>query len=80
MYDGAVTTMIDVFQRNYALKPGTDSFRRYLVRALALGTVRSYFMRKENDDVRSVANLATVPHPRGHSVTKSSRISSRENC
>src|SRR5258708_14390760 len=53
--------MIDVFQRNYAVKPGTDCFRRYLVRALALGTVRSYFMRKENDEVRSVANLATVP-------------------
>jgi hypothetical protein len=64
MYDGAVTTMIDVFQRKYALKPGTDCFRRYLVRALALGTVRSYFMRKENDDVRSVANLATVPTPK----------------
>ena len=64
MYDGAVTTMIDVFQRQYALKPGTDCFRRYLVRALALGTVRSYFMRKENDDVRSVANLATVPTPK----------------
>ena len=63
MYDGAVTTMIDVFQRNYAVKPGTDRFRRYLVRALALGTVRSYFMRKENDEVRSVANLATVPTP-----------------
>ncbi len=63
MYDGAVTTMIDVFQRQYALKPGTDCFRRYLVRALALGTVRSYFMRKENDDVRSVANLATMPTP-----------------
>jgi hypothetical protein len=61
MYDGAVTTMIDVFQHNYAVKPGTDRFRRYLVRALALGTVRSYFMRKENDEVRSVANIATVP-------------------
>ncbi len=61
MYDGAVTTMIDVFQHRYVVKPGTDRFRRYLVRALALGTVRSYFMRKENDEVRPVANLATVP-------------------
>lgn len=61
MYDGAVTTMIDVFQHNYAVKPGMDRFRRYLVRALALGTVRSYFMRKENDEVRSIANLAAVP-------------------
>jgi hypothetical protein len=61
MYDGAVSTMLDVFQRQYAVKPGSDRFRRYLVRALALGTVRSYFMRKENDDVRSVANLAAIP-------------------
>jgi hypothetical protein len=64
MYDGAVTTMIDVFQRHYVLKPGTDCFRRYLVRALALGTVRSYFMRKENDEVRPVANLASVRTPK----------------
>jgi hypothetical protein len=64
MYDGAVTTTIDVFQHNYVVKPGTDRFRRYLVRALALGTVRSYFMRKENDEVRSVANLLAVPTPK----------------
>ena len=61
MYDGAVTTMIDVFQRHYAVKAGIDRFQRYLVRALALGTVRAYFMRKENDEVRSVANLAAIP-------------------
>jgi len=61
MYDGAVTAMITVFQCNYTVKQGTDRFRRYLVRALALGTVRSYFMRGENDGVRSVANLAALP-------------------
>jgi hypothetical protein len=63
MYDGAVTAMITVFQCNYAVKPGTDRFRRYILRSLALGTVREYFMRKENDEVRSVANLAAVPTP-----------------
>jgi hypothetical protein len=61
MYDGAVTAMIAVFQYNHAVQPGTDAFRRYLVRALALGTVRSYFMREENSAVRPVANVATVP-------------------
>jgi hypothetical protein len=61
MYDGAVTAMIAVFQRNYAVKPGNSAFRRYLVRALALGTVRSYFMREENYGVRTVANLAVIP-------------------
>src|SRR5215813_5129485 len=49
MYDGAVAAMIAVFQYNYALEPGTNAFKRYIVRALALGTVRSYFMREEND-------------------------------
>jgi len=60
MYDGAVTAMINIFQRSYTVNPGTDPFRRYLIRALALGTVRSYFMRGENDGVRPVPNLATV--------------------
>src|SRR6516165_8518182 len=39
MYNGAVEAMIAVFQRNTVLRPGTDAFRRYVVRALALGTV-----------------------------------------
>ena len=60
MYDGAVKSMIVMFQCNYAVSPGTDAFRRYVLRALALGMVRSYFMREENDGVRPVANLATV--------------------
>ncbi|MGB8887184.1 MAG: hypothetical protein WCC87_10705 [Candidatus Korobacteraceae bacterium] len=60
MYDGAVKAMIAIFQCNYAVRSGTDAFRRYIVRALALGTVRSYFMREENDGVRAVANPATA--------------------
>jgi hypothetical protein len=31
-----------------------------MVRVLALGTVRLYFMREENDGVRAIANLATL--------------------
>jgi hypothetical protein len=64
MYDGAVTAMILTFQYNFKVQPGTDRFRRYLVRALALGTVRAYFMRTENDEVRSVGNLAAVSTPK----------------
>ena len=60
MYDGAVTAMITMFQSNYALGPGTNAFRRYLVRAIAMGTLRSYFMRQENDGIRTVANLAAL--------------------
>ena len=37
MYDGAVTAMITVFQSNCAVKPGTGSFHRYILRSLALG-------------------------------------------
>jgi hypothetical protein len=61
MYDGAVTAAIAVFQCNSVVEPGSDSFRRYLYRALALGTVRSYFRRAENDSIYTVADLATVP-------------------
>jgi len=60
MYDGAVKAVIAMFQCNYAVRPSTDAFRRYILRALALGTVRSYFMREENDSVRAVANPATA--------------------
>lgn len=55
--DGAVTAMITVFQGNFTLGPAPNAFRRYLLRALALGTVRSYFMRQENDGVRPVENV-----------------------
>ena len=61
MYDGAVTAAIAVFQCNSVVEPGSDAFRRYLFRALALGTVRSYFRRAENDSIYTVADLATVP-------------------
>jgi hypothetical protein len=61
MYDGAVTAAIAVFQRNSALEPGSDVFRRYFFRALALGTVRSYFSREENGSIHTVADLATLP-------------------
>ena len=80
MYDGAVTTMIDVFQRKYALRPGTDCFRRYLVRALALGTVRSYLCERKTTTFALSPISPRCRRPGGHSVTKSSRTSSRENC
>jgi hypothetical protein len=55
MYEGAVQAMIAVFQSNSAVQPGSDAFRRYLLRALALGAVRSYFQRGEYDAIRTVA-------------------------
>jgi hypothetical protein len=61
MYDGAVTAAIEVFEHNSAVGTGSDAFRRYLLRALALGAVRSYFRREENASLRTFADLATVP-------------------
>src|SRR5690349_19442666 len=43
MYGGAVEAVIAVFQSKSELKPDNDAFRRYLLRAMALGAVRAYF-------------------------------------
>src|SRR3974390_2337636 len=52
--------MLAMFECNYPVRPGTNAFRRYVLRSLALGTLRSYFMREENDSVRATADVATV--------------------
>ena len=61
MYDGAVAAAIAVFECNFSVETGTNAFRRYLLRALALGAVRSYFKREENDGIRAVADLSALP-------------------
>jgi hypothetical protein len=61
MYDGAVSAAIAVFKCNSSIEEGSDAFRHYLLRAFALGTVRSYFRREENASLSTVADLATVP-------------------
>lgn len=60
MYGGAVEAVIGVFQSKSELKPEGDAFRRYLLRAMALGAVRAYFRRGENDGVRSAADLTAL--------------------
>lgn len=60
MYDGAVAAAIDVFQRNYPLSSIPNAFRRYLLRALSHGTLRSYFMRHEHSGIQPVADVRTV--------------------
>ena len=61
MYDGAVTAAIEVFEHNSAVGAGSDAFRRYLLRSLALGAVRSYFRREENASLHTFADLTKVP-------------------
>lgn len=63
MYDGAVEAAIAMFQRNSPLNPTTDAFRRYLLRALTSGMLRSYFMRQENSRIRPVADVRTIRTP-----------------
>jgi hypothetical protein len=60
MYDGAVKAVIAVFQSKCALKPEENAFRHYLLRAMALGAVRAYFRRGENDGICAAADLAAV--------------------
>jgi len=79
MYDGAVAAAIDVFQRNYPLSSIPNAFRRYLLRALSCGTVRSYFMRQENSSIRPVADVKNVrPHRRPFRNTVEQDIITRE--
>ena len=64
MYGGAVEAVIAVFQSKSELKPENDAFRRYLLRAMALGAVRAYFRRGENDGIRAAADLTACVAPK----------------
>ena len=64
MYGGAVEAVIAVFQSKSESKPEDNAFRRYLLRAMALGAVRAYFRRGENDGIRAAADLAVFATPR----------------
>lgn len=64
MYGGAVEADIAVFQSKSELKPEDNAFRRYLLRAMALGAVRAYFRRGENDGIRAADDLAAFVAPK----------------
>jgi hypothetical protein len=71
--------LIAVFQCNFAVETGTNAFRRYLLRALALGAVRSYFKREENDGIRAVADLSALPiHIKAHNNQAEQDIIARD--
>jgi hypothetical protein len=57
MYDGAANAVIATFQTECTLKSEDNAFRRYLLRAMALGALRAYFRRGENDSIRPAADL-----------------------
>lgn len=60
MYDGAVGAAIEMFRANPPLSSIPNAFRRYLMRALSHGMLRSYFMREENRGIRAVPDVRTV--------------------
>jgi hypothetical protein len=60
MYDGAVAAAIEMFQLNPSLRSIPDAFRRYVVRGLSRGMLRSYFMREENSRIRPVGDVRAV--------------------
>jgi hypothetical protein len=60
MYDGAVAAAIEMFQLNPTLSFIPDAFRRYVVRGLSRGMLRSYFMRDENNGIRPVGDVRAV--------------------
>jgi hypothetical protein len=60
MYGGAVEAVIRISQSRNALKTEANAFRRYLLRALALGALRAYFRRGENDGIRAAADLTML--------------------
>src|SRR5580704_17056113 len=63
MYGGAVEAVVAVFQSKSELKPEDNAFRRYLLRAMALGALRAYFRRGENDGIRAAADLTAFAVP-----------------
>lgn len=64
MYGGAVEAVIAVFQSKSELEPEDNAFRRYLLRAMALGAVRAYFRRGENDGIRAADDLTAFAVPK----------------
>jgi len=60
MYDGAVTAAVEMFELNAPLSSIPNAFRRYVVRGLSRGMLRSYFMREENSQIRPVEDVRTV--------------------
>ena len=60
MYDGAVAAAIEMFQLNPPLRSIPNAFRRYVVRGLSRGMLRSYFMREENSRIRPAGDVRAV--------------------
>lgn len=60
MCGGAVEAVIGISHSKRALNPVSNAFRRYLLRSMALGAVRAYFTRSENDGTKTTADLALL--------------------
>jgi hypothetical protein len=60
MYDGAVAAAMEMFQLHPPLRSIPNAFRRYVLRGLSRGMLRSYFAREENCRIRAVGEVKAV--------------------
>ena len=67
MYGEAVEAVVNISRSKQTLKAEHNAFRRYLLRAMALGAVRAYFTRGENDGTKATADLTALAVPNDYS-------------
>lgn len=60
-YHGAVTALMNMFQRQTPVGPSPSDFRRYLLRTIANGALCAFFNRGEFRRVEMVGNIEEVP-------------------
>jgi hypothetical protein len=56
-YDGAVTSLLELFHSHRPLKPVPSAFRRFLMRTIKYGTMRDYYIRAENSNIHGVEDI-----------------------
>lgn len=80
MYGGAVEAVVNISRSTQTLKAEHNAFRRYLLRAMALGAVRAYFTRGENEGTKATADLTALSVPNHQSRNEVEDEISLGNC
>ena len=78
LYNGAVVSVLRLFERHKPLKSIPDGFRHYLLRTVATGALRQYFKRNEYYGVQSVENVDLVRSRRNTEHNAEQEIITRE--
>jgi hypothetical protein len=77
-YNGAVVSVLRMFERHKPLKSIPDGFRRYLLRTLSAGAMRHYFHRDEYCGVHTVENVDVVRSHRNTEHNAEQEVITRE--